>query len=130
MTGDEFDRAIARIPSWILGLAVAGAAVAGIWCGIRCAGGFLTGAVAAYFNFRIIERAVNRIARLAKAGSSGKGGRTGAALLIQFGIFVLAAFVILRFSGFNMAAAFWGFLVCPAAAILEIVYELFKYDHS
>jgi hypothetical protein len=130
VTADEFDRAIARLPLWILGLAILGAAVAGIWCGVASAGGFLTGAVAAYLNFRIIERAANRIARLAKEGSAGTGGRTGAALLIQFGIFVLGAFVILRFSGFNMAAAFCGFLVCPAAAILEIVYELFKYGHS
>jgi hypothetical protein len=130
VTADEFDRAIARLPSWILSLAAVGTAVAGMWCGIRCAGGFLLGAVAAYFNFRMIERAANRIARLAKEGSAGTGGRTGAALLIQFGMFVLAAFVILRFSGFNMAAAFWGFLVCPAAAILEIIYELFKYGHS
>jgi hypothetical protein len=127
---DEFDRAIARLPLWILSLAAVGTAVAGMWCGIRCAGGFLAGAVAAYFNFRMIERAANRIARLAKEGSAGTGGRTGAALLIQFGIFVLAVFVILRFSGFNMAAAFCGFFVCPAAAILEIVYELSRYGHS
>ncbi len=130
MNAADYDRAIARFPAWILALAVLGAAAAGIWCGIACAGGFLVGAIAAYLNFRIIERAANRIARLAKEGSAGTGRRTGVALLIQFGIFVLAAFVILRFSGFNMAAAFCGFLVCPAAAILEIVYELFKYGHS
>ena len=78
-------------------------------------------------NFRIIERAANRIARLAKEGSD-RNGPAGPALtlLIQFGIFVLGAFVILGFSGFNMAAAFCGFLVCPAAAILEIVYELIE----
>lgn len=29
-----------------------------------------------------------------------------------------------------MVAAFFGFLVCPAAVILEIVYELVTYDHS
>jgi hypothetical protein len=126
----DYDSAISRLPAWILALAVVGAAAAGVWCGIACAGGFLVGALAAYLNFRIIERAANRIARLAKEGSTGTGGRTGLTLLIQFGIFVLGAFVILRFSSFNMAAAFCGFLVCPAAAILEIVYELFKYGHS
>jgi hypothetical protein len=126
----EFDKAIARLPAWIIALAIFGAATAGFWCGIACASGFLVGALAAYLNFRIIERTANRIARLAKEGSAGTGRRTGLSLLIQFGIFVLGAFVILRFSGFNMAAAFCGFLVCPAAAILEIIYELFKYGHS
>ena len=130
MNADDFDKAIARLPAWIIALAIFGAAAAGFWCGIACAGGFLVGALAAYLNFRIIERTANRIARLAKEGSTGTGGRTGLSLLIQFGIFVLGAFVILEFSGFNMAAAFCGFLVCPAAAILEIVYELFKYGHS
>jgi hypothetical protein len=126
----DFDSAIARFPAWILALAILGAAAAGVRCGMACAGGFLVGALAAYVNFRIVERAANRIARLAKEGATGTGRRTGVSLLIQFGIFVLGAFVILRFSGFNMAAAFCGFLVCPAAAILEIVYELFKYGHS
>jgi len=126
----EFDKAIARLPAWIIALAILGAVGASFWCGIACAGGFLVGALAAYLNFRIIERTANRIARLAKEGSAGTGRRTGLSLLIQFGIFVLGAFVILRFSGFNMAAAFCGFLVCPAAAILEIIYELFKYGHS
>jgi hypothetical protein len=126
----DYDSAISRLPAWILALGIIGAAAAAAWCGIACAGGFLVGALAAFLNFRIIERAANRIARLAREGSTGAGRRTGLTLLIQFGIFVLGAFVILRFSGFNMAAAFCGFLVCPAAAMLEIVYELFKYGHS
>jgi hypothetical protein len=29
-----------------------------------------------------------------------------------------------------MLAAFAGFLVCPAAVVLEILYELVTYDHS
>ena len=43
---------------------------------------------------------------------------------------VLGAFVILKYSGFNLVAAFFGFLVCPAAAIAELVYELLTYGHS
>lgn len=130
MNPAEFDRAIARLPAWILALAVIGTALTGMWRGLPYAGGFLVGAIAAYLNFRIIERAANRVSRLAQQGQSTKGGRTGLSLLIQFGIFVLGAFVILYLSGFNLAAAFCGFLVCPAAAILEIVYELFRYGHS
>jgi hypothetical protein len=51
-------------------------------------------------------------------------------MFIQFAVVVLGAFVILKVSGFNLAAAFFGFLVCPAAAIAEIVYELLTYGHS
>ncbi len=130
MNPAEFDRAVARLPIWILALAVIGAALAGTSFGLRYAGGFLIGAIAAYFNFRIIERAVNRVSRLAESGASARAHRTGLSLLIQFGIFVLGAFVILELSGFNLAAAFCGFLVCPAAVIVEIVYELIRYGHS
>ena len=56
--------------------------------------------------------------------------RRGVRLFIQFALFVLGAFVILRLSGFNVVAALCGFLVCPAAVMLEILYELFTYGHS
>jgi len=51
-------------------------------------------------------------------------------MFAQFAIFAAIAFVILRFTGFNLMAALLGFLVCPAAALVEIVYELFTYGHS
>ena len=122
----DFDRAIARLPNWMFALAVIGTAGAGAFWGLAHAGGFLIGALAAYFNFRVIERAADRVARLAGAGKRAPGRGTGFALLIQFGIFVLAVFGILELSGFNLAAAFCGFLVCPAAVMFEIVYELFR----
>jgi hypothetical protein len=124
---EEFECAIARLPRWLLGLAVAGTGAAGYYGGLPAAGGFLLGALAAYFNFRLIERAVNRITRL-DARKPRRG--TGLWMLIQFTGLVLGAFVIIKYSGFNMTAAFFGFLVCPAAAVLEMVYELLIYDHS
>ena len=51
-------------------------------------------------------------------------------MFIRFAFFVLGAFVILRFSGFNIVVALCGFLVCPAAVMLEILYELLTYGHS
>jgi hypothetical protein len=132
-----FERAIARLPRWILLLALAGAATAAALSGIPAAGGFLAGSLAAYVNLRMIERAVNRVARTAGETAPGPGapkpaagGRTGVWLLIRFSALVLGAFVILRYSGFSMVAAFCGFLVCPAAVIVEIIFELVTYDHS
>jgi hypothetical protein len=61
-------------------------------------------------------------AKLPKAG--------GLRVFIQFALLLLGAFVILRFSGFNFVVALYGFLVCPAAVIVEICYELITYGHS
>ncbi len=112
----------------MLGLTVAGTLAAGSFRGLSAAGGFLMGALAAYFNFRLIERAANRI-----AGKSARKPRRGAGawVLIQFAGLICGAFVIIKYSAFNMAAAFFGFFVCPAAVVLEIVYELVIYEsHS
>jgi hypothetical protein len=124
----SFERAIARLPRWILLLAVAGTAIAAVFFGSAAAGGYLAGSIAAWINLRIVERTVDRVARLAGTAKPGRG--TGTWLLIQFAGLVLGAFVILRYSGFSMAAAFCGFLVCPAAVVLEIIYELVTYEHS
>ncbi len=125
MRPEEFEAAIARLPLWMLGLTVAGTLAAGSIRGLSAAGGFLMGALVAYFNFRLIERAANRI-----AGKSARKPRRGAGawVLIQFAALVFVAFVIIRYSGFNMSAAFLGFFVCPAAVVLEIVYELVIYE--
>jgi hypothetical protein len=125
MQPQQFEAAIARLPRWILALATLGTLGLASFFNLSLAGGFLFGAIAAYINFRLIERAVNRLAAAANPSR-----RRGIGLLIQFTGLVLAAFVIIRFSGFSMAAAFFGFLVCPAAVILEIVYELVTYEHS
>ena len=73
---------------------------------------------------------MNRLGQLALAGSSKPPKVRGVRLFIQFILFVLGAFVILRLSGFNVIAALCGFLVCPAAVMLEILYELITYGHS
>ena len=125
MQPEQFEAAIARLPRWILGMAALGTIGLASFCKLAVAGGFLFGSILAYVNFRLVERAVNRIAALAQTG----GGRRSW-LFVQFIGFVLAAFVIIKYSGFSMVAAFFGFLVCPAAVILEIVYELVTYEHS
>lgn len=127
----EFDQAIRRLPRWILLLSAIGTILAGALTGISSAGGFLLGSLAAYLNLKVIERAANRISRLAGAeGDAKPGSGTGVWVFIQFTGLVLGALVILNVSRFSAAAAFCGFLVCPAAVILEIVYELVTLKHS
>jgi hypothetical protein len=123
---------IARLPRWMLGLAAVGTlAVTWIW-GLRSGGGFLLGSLGAWVNLLLLIRAVDRIGRLALHGNTKdlRPGQSGIRVFIQLMALVLGAFVILRISGFNRIAVLCGFLVCPAAVILEILYELLKYDHS
>ncbi len=130
MTTADYERALARIPNWMVVLGVIGTVVAARRAGIAGAAGFLLGAVAAWLNLRLIERGVNRIVRLTAAEPGTVSTGSGVRIFIQFAVFAALAFVILRFTGFNLMAALLGFLVCPAAAIVEIVYELFTYGHS
>ena len=130
MTTADYERAVARLPNWMALLGVIGTALSARYAGLSGAAGFLIGAVAAWLNLRLIERGVNRIVRLVAAQPGTVSGGSGVRIFIQFAIFATLAFVILRFTGFNLMAALLGFLVCPAAAIMEIVYELFTYGHS
>lgn len=135
MTVDP-ERQIARLPRLIAILGTVGTGVSGLFGGFGYAGAFFIGAGAAYFNFKLVERVVTgltqRVAESAKA-SAGEAVKApkmfGIRMAIQFGLFVLGAFVILRFTGFNVVLALLGFFVCPAAVMLEILYEL-TYGHS
>ena len=130
----DFDKGIARIPILIAVLGAAGTVAAGRIGGLTYAGAFFIGAGAAYFNFRLLERFVNRLGELAAQAAKSAVPKpvkaSGVRVFIQFGFFVLGVFVILRLSGFNVVVALCGFLVCPAAVILEILYELLNYGHS
>jgi hypothetical protein len=127
----DLNAVIARVPRLIAMLGLAGAAGAGRLGGLAWAGAFCAGAVAAYFNFRLIESFVNRLVR-GMVGQPGKRPRVaGLRLFIRLALFVVGAFVILRFSGINLVVAFCGFLVCPAAVMLESIYYLITYyGHS
>lgn len=129
----DFDAALVRVPRWMFLLTVVGLPFAFRLGAVESGEGFLGGALLGYVNFRIIERAVNRISSEA-TGATGTerkpGAGRGAWLFFQFGICALLAFVIIRHSGVNLVAAFWGFLVCPSAVVLEILYELLTYGHS
>jgi hypothetical protein len=126
----DFDEGIARVAKLIGLLGLLGTVVAWRIGGLVYGAAFFAGAGAAWFNFKAIERAVDRLGQLAGAGSSKPARTSGRIMFIQFIIFALGAFVILRVSGFNVAVALCGFLVCPAAVLLEIFYELLTYEHT
>ena len=128
MTPADFDRAIGRIPSWMAVITLIGAPIVFRKAGAGAMTGFLLGAAAAWLNLRLIERAVNRIVRLAAAQPEKVRVKSGVRVFAEFAVFAAIAFVILRFTGFSLKTAMLGFFVCPAAAIAEIVYELFTYD--
>lgn len=125
----DFNRAIDRLPRWTILLGALGTAVAFARFGLASGGGFLFGAIAAYLNLWLVVRAVDRIAKLAGEPGRKVGGKAGLGVFIQFGALILAAFAIIGFSGFDRMAALFGFLCCPAAAVLEIVYELVTLKH-
>src|SRR5215475_1536537 len=98
--GADFEQAIARIPRWIFGLAILGTFVTLIWKGLTPGTNFLAGSIAAWINFKLIERMVNRVARLATNAEGVRASRSGKWVFIQFAFLLLGAFAILRFSGF------------------------------
>ncbi len=126
----NIDQAIARVPKWIIALGLLGTGVAGRLGGMPYAGSFLAGAGAALLNFWLIERFVNRLGQAAIAGDPKAAAGRSFRMFIRFLFIGLGAFVILRLTGINVVAALCGFLVCPAAVILEIFYELLTYGHS
>jgi hypothetical protein len=126
----DLDKGIARVPPLIAALGLIGSGLAWNIGGLSYAVSFLAGAAAAYFNFRLLERFVDRLGRQVAAEPANPPKGAGIKLFLQFALFVLGAFVIIRLSGFNVVVALCGFLVCPAAVMLEILYELFTYGHS
>ena len=129
MTQVDYERALARLPKWMLVLGIIGTGVAARRVGISGAAGFLLGAGAAWFNLKLLERAVDGMLRKMAAEPGKVGTASGVRIFVQFVVFATIAFVILRFTGFNLMAALLGFLVCPVAVLAEIVYELFSVNH-
>lgn len=121
MTPEQYEKALARIPTWMAVIAVIGVGIEFRHGGLSAAAGFVLGAVGAWVNLRLIIAAVDRIIR----SEAKPGAGTGMKVFAQFGILVLLALVIMRLTGFNLMALLVGFLVCPAAVLVEIVYELF-----
>jgi hypothetical protein len=127
----DLNKIVERVPRAIMVIGLAGAGLAGIYGGFAYFIAFLVGAVAAYFNFRLIERLVKTLVQMLAETHVKRPKLHGFKLFLQLALFVTGVFVILHFSGLNLTAALFGFLVCPAAVLLEsIYYLLITYGHS
>lgn len=127
----DLNQVIERVPRLILVLGLAGAGVAAMYRGPGYGIAFLVGVVAAYWNFRLIERLVKTLMQMLIETPVKRPRLHGFKLFLQLALFVAGLFVILRFSGFNVTAALYGFLVCPAAVLVQSIYYLLTiYGHS
>ncbi len=122
----DYDVAIARVPRWIFVLGLLGTGISGRLGGTPYAGSFFVGSIAAWVNYKLLERAVNKL----DIRQGPRPAASGFRMFIRFALFVMGAFVILRVSGLNIVVALCGLLVCPAAVLIEIFYELLTYGHS
>jgi hypothetical protein len=122
----DYDVAIARVPRWIVILGLLGTGIAGRLGGTPYAGSFFLGSIAAWINYKLLERGVNKLDIRVSPRPRARGVR----MFIRFALFVLGAFAILKVSGLNVVVALCGLLVCPAAVLVEIFYELLTYGHS
>ncbi len=117
-----YHRALGRMPRWIA-LTVA-AALPFVWGhgGPLWAASFLVGAIGGYWNYVAICRVAARLSQTVE--QTGRGPRSNARSVLRLMFIAVAAFVIIRFTHINLAAAFMGLLTPAAAVMMEILYEL------
>jgi hypothetical protein len=116
----DFPRLSSRLSRFIVAIAIAGSALAGLLGGWTWAAGFFLGAAASYLNFRNLIRVV------AALGTPESSGRIGAFGWMLFRLILLfaVAFVMIKFTRINIFAAFAGLFAPVAAVILEAILEL------
>lgn len=117
-----YQRALVRMPRWIVLVTVAALPFAvahggGIW-----GASFLVGAIGGYWNFVAVRRMADRLAEAMQ--NSQPRPRSTSRLLLRLAFIGVAAFVIIRFTHINLVAAFAGLFTPVAAVLLEILYEL------
>jgi hypothetical protein len=117
-----YQRAMQRMPGWIA--MVTALALPFVWWrgGALWAASFLTGAIAGYWNYVAICKLADRLSQTVER--TGRKPRFSARSILRLLFIAAAAFVIIRFTHINLAAAFMGLLAPAAAVIVEILYEL------
>src|SRR4051794_6468000 len=121
MNDDErfFERALERIGKAAFAIAVGGLILATVWRGWTWGAGFGLGAVASWWNFRLIKQVVDALGR-------SRPTRKRVAILagLRYALLGGGAYVILHYSPVSMMATLIGLFVSVAAVIFEICFEL------
>ena len=112
-----YDRFIRRVSWIILILALTVSAVIAWTKGVRIGLAFLLGAAVSYVSFWGWRQVVNAL-------TPGPKKRSSFPYILRILLLMVAAYVIIRFLGLNVAAAASGLLVSAAAVLLELVFEL------
>lgn len=112
-----YNQALRRIKRFILIIGAAGAVALTFWKGLSTGSGFLIGAAASYVSFWRWERVVDAVAAKPVRRSTWF-------FVLRFALLILAAYVIIKVTRVNQAAALAGLLVPAAASVVEITYEL------
>jgi len=118
-----YQRALARMPRWIALVTILALPFVGWKGGALAAASFLVGAIAGYWNYIGVCRLADRLSRTAQQSSRASGSSIRPFLRLLF--IALAAFVIIRFTRINLAAALLGLFVPVVAVVIEILFELF-----
>jgi len=111
-----FERTARRIERFLLCAGAAGTACAAARGGWQWGAGFLAGSLAAWYNFRWLQRLVRAL--------GGERKYSSFRLALRYFLLGGAAYVIVRFSPIPMASVVAGMLVLIAAIFIELLFEL------
>jgi small-conductance mechanosensitive channel len=118
--------AVARIPRFMILLAVVFTAAAWLHFGWRIALGFACGCAIAYLNFHWLERVVSGVAdRVTRTGQPQSGRGVVIRFLLRYLLMALAAYAIFSVSPASLYGLFAGLFLPVAGIACEAVYEVY-----
>ena len=118
--------AIARIPRFMLAVAVLFSAAAWWRLGWRIALGFACGCAIAYLNFHWLEKVVSALAdRATQSGYPQSSGGVVFRFLLRYFLMALAAYAIFSVSPASLYGLLAGLFLPVAGIVCEAVYEVY-----
>ena len=120
MTGDFYDRAVARIFRLTIGVGLIGTLVATARLGVRGGAGFALGALVSLLGFHTIRGVASAIG----GGSSVRAASFATLFLLRYALLGLALYVIVKYLEVSPMALLAGLFAAVAAVLAEVLYEL------
>ena len=131
---DGFYAAAERRIEWLaLGLGAAGALCAGDYLGHSGWAGVAAGAAFSWINFRWMKQGVGTLARLSRAQEGAEKAHVPPSVYFKFmgryALLFAGAYVILTYFNLPISSLLAGFAAVIAAALIEVVGQLFRSSH-